>query len=196
MSRVELAGNYILNRMQNELNDTLHYHNVKHVLDVVQAAESIGANEKISDLEMELLKTAALFHDCGFIINSKDHEKLSCNIAADYLPRIGFTSTEVKVICQLIMATAVPQNPHNLLEKIICDADLDYLGRDDFFIIGNNIFREFKARNIVENEKEWNELQVKFLSAHTYFTETSKLLRNSKKEAHLDKIINMLQQEV
>ncbi len=195
MSRVELAGDYILNRMQNELNDTLHYHNVNHVLDVVQAAESIGTNEKISDSEMELLKTAALFHDCGFIINSKDHEKLSCDIAADFLPRMGFTADELQLICQLIMATSVPHNPQNLLEKIICDADLDYLGRDDFFIIGNNIFREFKARNMVANEKEWNELQVKFLSAHTYFTETSKFLRNRKKEAHLEKIINMLQQE-
>lgn len=196
MSRVEQAGSYILGRMQNELNENLYYHNVKHVIDVVQAAERIGMNENISVSEMELLKTAALFHDCGYIIDANDHEKLSCDIAIGFLPHIGFSPSEIQVICELIMATSVPQNPHNLLEQIICDADLDYLGRDDFFVLGYNIFREFKARNMVADEKEWNKLQVKFLTAHTYFTETSKKLRSSKKEMHLEKIINSLQQEV
>lgn len=90
------------------------------------------------------------------------------------------------------MATRVPQSPDGLLEKIICDADLDYLGRDDFFSIGNKIFREFMARNIVANEQEWNELQVKFLSVHNYFTNTSILLRAAKKEAHLKQVQQIL----
>lgn len=181
-----------MNRMHSELSSVLYYHNVPHVLDVLSAAESIGTSENISNADMELLKVAALYHDSGFIINADNHEKLGCDIARNTLPEFGFTDQEIDLICGLIMATRVPQSPDGLLEKIICDADLDYLGRDDFFSIGNKIFREFMARNIVANEQEWNELQVKFLSVHNYFTNTSILLRAAKKEAHLKQVQQIL----
>lgn len=194
MGRAEQAGNYILNRMQTELNGSLFYHNVAHVLDVSKAAEMIGKMENISDNELELLKVAVMFHDSGFIVNPDNHEKLSCDIAKEYLPGIGYSDNEIAIICNLIMATRVPQSPATHLEKIICDADLDYLGRDDFFSTGNNIFREFKARNIVNNERDWNELQVKFLTSHNYFTPTSIKLRSAKKAEHLQKIKELLQE--
>ena len=196
MSRSEQAGDYILNRMTKELNDNLYYHNVHHVLDVVQAAVMIGKMEKISTDEMELLTVAALFHDSGFIISPDNHEKLSCDIALEYLPGIGYSGSEIAVICNLIMATRVPQSPRNHLEKIMCDADLDYLGRDDFFITGHNIFREFHARFLVKDLRDWNEMQVKFLTAHNYFTATSIHLRSTKKAEHLQKIKELLQEIV
>lgn len=192
MSRADLAGQYILDRMRSELSGNLFYHNVSHVQDVVNAAEMIGKSEQISDVDLELLKVAAYFHDSGFIIQPDNHEKLSCDIATEYLPGIGFTQSEISIICKLIMATRVPQSPTNLLEQIICDADLDYLGRDDFFTIGNTIFQEFISRNVVASEKDWNELQVKFLTAHNYFTATSMKLRGPKKEAHLLQIKQIL----
>jgi len=192
MDRIEKARNYILKRMHDELNPVLYYHNVPHVLDVLSAAESIGKAENISNADMELLKVAALYHDSGFVVNADNHEKLGCDIAVSALPEFGFTEQEVEVICGLILATRVPQIPSGLLEKIICDADLDYLGRDDFFSIGNKIFREFMARNIVANEQQWNELQVKFLSVHNYFTNTSIRLRATKKEEHLKQVRQIL----
>lgn len=181
-----------MKRMHDELNPVLYYHNVPHVLDVLSAAESIGKAENISNADMELLKVAALYHDSGFVVNADNHEKLGCDIAVSALPEFGFTEQEVEVICGLILATRVPQSPSGLLEKIICDADLDYLGRDDFFSIGNKIFREFMARNIVANEQQWNELQVKFLSVHNYFTNTSIRLRATKKEEHLKQVRQIL----
>lgn len=192
MDRVEKAKNYILNRMQNELSSVLYYHNVPHVLDVLNAAENIGASENISNADMELLKVAALYHDSGFIVDADNHEKLGCDIARSILPEFGFNPQEIEVICSLIMATRVPQSPCGLLEKIICDADLDYLGRDDFFSTGNKIFREFMERGIVTNEKDWNELQVKFLSVHNYFTATSINLRAAKKKEHLKQVQQIL----
>ena len=196
MNRIDQAGKYILGRMHDELNGSLHYHNVAHVLDVMSAAEMIGQSEGINDIEMELLKVAALFHDAGFIISPENHEKLSCDIAGEFLPSIGFDSNEVESICNLIMATRVPQSPRNHLEKIMCDADLDYLGRDDFYTIANKIFQEFKTRKLVKDEKEWNEMQVKFLAAHNYFTPTSIRLRSAKKADHLIQIKQMLQESI
>ena len=196
MSRTEQAGNYILGRMQNEMKEYMYYHNVAHVLDVLQAVEFIAGSEKVTPQEMELLKVAALFHDAGFIRSTENHEKLSCDIAREYLPGVGFSNDEIENICTLIMATCIPQSPGNNLEKIICDADLDYLGRDDFFTIGYKMYQEFKARNLISGEREWNELQVKFLSAHKYFTNTSVSRRSDKKEEHLRAIRQVLQQTV
>ena len=191
-----MAGSYILNRLRNELNSDLFYHNASHVTDVMQSAEMIGKLENINDQDMELLKVAALFHDSGFIINSENHEQHSCSIAKDYLPTVGYTETELALICELIMATRVPQLPHTHLEKIICDADLDYLGRDDFFTTGNKIYKEFQARNLISGEREWNELQLKFLTEHKYFTGTSVNLRNEKKAIHLDQVRRLLKETV
>ena len=104
------------------------------------------------------------------------------------LPDLDFDQYQIATICDLIMATKVPQNPKTLLEKIICDSDLDYLGRDDFFIISRTLYREFIHYKIVNNELEWLKLQINFLSNHTYFTNTSRLRREEKKLKHLNLI--------
>jgi hypothetical protein len=74
----------------------------------------------------------------------------------------------------------------------MCDADLDYLGRDDFYTIGNNIYREFLQRKLVANETEWNQMQVQFLESHNYFTETAIRQRKAAKEKHLGEIRKLL----
>ena len=95
----------------------------------------------------------------------------------------------------MIMATQLPQEPNSHLEEIICDADLDYLGRDDFWSIADLLFREFINLDVVHNEKEWNELQVRFFESHDYFTDTARARRRQKKEKHLKEIKQILNQE-
>lgn len=182
------AEAFILNKLENELPTHLYYHSYNHVLDVLAAAINYAQLEQISDDDLVLLKTAVLFHDAGFTIQSKDHEMIGCEIVRTELPRFNYTNKQIEIICGMIMATKVPQSPNNLLEKIICDADLDYLGRDDFWEIGNNLFRELCIYGILSDEKEWNVLQLKFLTSHHYFTESAKRLRMAKKELHVEKI--------
>jgi hypothetical protein len=85
----------------------------------------------------------------------------------------------------MIMATRIPQTPHNLLEEIIADADLDYLGRDDFWTIGNKLFTELQMYSIIQTEDEWNRLQIKFLEQHHYFTRTAIETRKQKKDEYM-----------
>jgi hypothetical protein len=92
----------------------------------------------------------------------------------------------------MIRATKVPQQPFNVLEEVICDADLDYLGRNDFFQIGEGLFKEFLDQKIVSDEKSWNSLQVRFLENHHYFTTTAKERRQKQKQIHLDAIKDKL----
>ena len=175
----------MLDLLTSGLAKDLYYHNVDHVKDVYRAAETIARNEKIKPHQLQLLLTAACYHDAGFLRVIKHHETESCKIANEILPSFGYSNDDIKSINSMIMATKIPQSPSNLLEEILADADLDYLGRDDFFVIGERFFQELSHQGQVENEQDWNNLQFAFLNKHTYFTNSSTKMRTPKKEENL-----------
>lgn len=176
---------FILDKLKKELPKNLTYHSLGHIKDVYKAAEHLARLEGVDGEDLTLLLTAVLFHDSGFLIQQKDHERVGCDIAREHLPEFGYSSKEIERICGMIMATKIPQDPHDKLEQIICDADLDYLGRDDFFSIGNKLFDELCMYGIINTELEWNKLQVRFLEKHHYFTPSAKKLRKAKKAENL-----------
>lgn len=179
---------FILKKLIREVPGDLYYHGVHHTLDVLDAALTIARSEKLSDEQLRLLRIAVLYHDAGFIKLYKNHEQYGCELARQYLPDFGFTQKEIKIICNLILATAIPQSPSNKLEKIICDADLDYLGRNDFEKIAHSLFNELKRYSFVSNEDEWDEIQKKFLENHSYHTKFSKEKRDPVKQKHLQNL--------
>ena len=185
----------ILQRLKEHLPEHLSYHSVHHVKDVIQAVEEIAVAENISEENIMLLKTAALFHDTGFLYGAKDHEEKSCEIAQEYLPDYGYSQSQIDKIKGMIMATKIPQSPKNHLEEILADADLDYLGRDDFFKIGDKLFDELTMFGIVNSERDWNLLQEKFLESHHFFTKTAINNRNQKKQENLEIIKSKLNQK-
>jgi len=182
------AKAYILDKLERELADHLTYHGLHHTLDVLYTTEELCYLERISPYDSLLLKTAALFHDSGFTISTSEHEDFGCRIARHYLPRFGYTQREIELICGMIMSTKIPQSPRNYLEKIICDADLDYLGRDDFYDIGATLFEELKASRFLQNEQDWNRLQVNFLEQHRFFTSTNRRRRSPRKRKYLKEL--------
>ena len=195
MIDIERVKDFILTKQENEFPDGLYYHNIDHVKDVYEAViKHIGAKQ-IADQDALLLKTAALFHDSGFIVQAKGHEEVSCDFARQYLPEFGYSDTQVERICGMIMATKIPQTPHNYLEEIIADADLDYLGRDDFFAISNTLFHELKESCVVKDEKQWDVIQVDFFENHHYFTKEAKNWRQEKKEENLEIIKSKINQQ-
>jgi hypothetical protein len=84
------------------------------------------------------------------------------------------------------MSTRVPQKPNNQLERIICDADLDYLGRKDFLSISSNFYNELKDYDLVESKNEWDQIQIKFIQNHHFFTEYSINKRSLLKKKNLE----------
>lgn len=186
--QLDLAKQYIVNRLKEELSPDFTYHNDFHTEDVYEAARWIALNEGVEGDQLQLLLTAALFHDAGFLINAKGHELLSCTVAETVLPAFGYTETDIELINKLILATEIPQQPQQLLEEIICDADLDYLGRDDFFVRSELLYEEMCNLGTIGSRGEYNKLQFSFLSNHRYFTETSRRFRNAKKEDNFRKL--------
>lgn len=179
------AKAFILARLRAELPASRTYHSLEHTLDVYASAITIAEQEGVVGTELDLLKTAALFHDSGFLVQDQEHEEGSCTLVREHLPRFGYTPAEVERVCAMIMATKLPQSPQDHLARILCDADLDYLGRPDFFRIGDTLFAELKSRQVVSTPREWNELQERFLDRHRYFTATNERQREPMKQENL-----------
>ncbi len=184
---------FILDKLEKELPSWLFYHNVKHTVDVVTESELIGWAEGLDDHQLLILKTAALFHDTGHTISYLDHEERSVEIARKYLPEYHYAPEEIDEICRIIMATKLPPKPADLLEAIICDSDLDYLGRTDFVPVSNALYEELKAQNKMASLNDWNKQQLKFISSHQYFTKTGRKLREVKKQEQIERIKQLIE---
>ena len=182
------AEKFIIKTLKAGLSKDLTYHNINHMVDVCASAERIGKGEGIKGEDLFLLKTAALYHDGGFVEQYERNEPIGARMAREALPVYGYSEKELDTVERLILATSIPQEPKNLLEEIICDADLDYLGRDDFYPISDGLMSEFIAYGIVKDAKSWDELQIKFLSAHKYFTKTAIETREANKQLRLIEI--------
>lgn len=183
------AKHFILAKLRAELSDKLHYHGLHHTLDVLRVSKALCESEGVSGRVVTLVKTAALYHDCGFVKDKHaGHEYEGCLIARASLPAMGYSVEDIEVICGMIMATKIPQSPTNLLEEILCDADLDYLGRSDFYPIGESLYEELSAYHLIQGERAWNRLQVSFLGAHRFHTNTNRKYREPVKQQFLKEL--------
>ncbi|MCU0462511.1 MAG: HD domain-containing protein [Bacteroidales bacterium] len=182
----------ILDKLERELPSYLFYHNVKHTVDVVTEVELIGWAEGCSDEEILILKTAGLFHDVGHTVIYDGHELQGTLIAREMLPAYNYSPKQIEKICSIIMSTKLPPQPTTLLEEIICDSDLDYLGRSDFIPVSNTLFEELKAQNKMGSLNDWNKIQVKFISGHQYFTKTARSLREVNKQLQIERIQSLI----
>ena len=183
---------FIIHRLQHDLPAGMFYHHAEHTKDVLAAAIAIAEKENISTDELLLLKTAAIMHDTGFLFGYSGHETRSCSFAKEILPEYGYDEKSIDRICELIIATKVPQQPTSKLAEILCDADLDYLGRDDFYEIGGRLFEELKVQGLVDTEREWNLVQKTFLESHHYHTNYGQSVREPRKRERLQEVIAKL----
>jgi predicted metal-dependent HD superfamily phosphohydrolase len=186
------AEKFILEKLDKKLPKDLFYHGLHHTRDVYAAALLIADSEGISEDNISLLKIAVIFHDAGFLSHYKNHEESGCELVRKTLPDFGFDARRIKIIEGMIMATQIPQNAKTQLERIICDADLDYLGRNDFKQIAQTLFNELKVYMNVKDEKVWNNIQLNFLRNHSYYTEFSRQNREARKQKHLQEIIKIV----
>jgi len=187
----EAAEKHIVALLEEQM-PNLPYHNINHIYDVLDAALVIAESEKISADEIKILRLAVLFHDAGFTKAATNHEATGVEIAKELLPSFGLVPDQIEVIGQMILATRIPQSPTSKLGRILCDADLDYLGRKDFYEIGRRLFEELSEQGVVETEREWNLVQKTFLESHRFHTDFSKANRVPTKQKHLQEISEKL----
>ncbi|MGB4844689.1 MAG: HD domain-containing protein [Ferruginibacter sp.] len=180
---------FVINLLKNRIPGTYYYHNYEHTLYVMDKVVKIGKYENCSNNELKLLKTAALWHDLGYINTYKDHEEESCRLAKQSLPGYGYDTNEIDMICSMIMATKLPHTPADKLEEIIADADMEYLGTNEAATQANNLYRELKTLNSHLTKDEWDQIEIKFLQEHRFFTSYCKQYSVPAKVRYLNNLI-------
>ncbi len=178
----------IINKLKNELPVHLYYHNVQHTLDVIDQSIRIAMELNVSDSDLTILKTAALYHDTGFLSSHLNHEEISCKIAKEDLIHYGYSQVDIERICACIMATKIPQTPNDLLAEILCDADLYYLGTDQYSVISNHLLKEYMYIGVLKNEVSWSDVQIQFLNTHRFFTTIVQTECNKGKQKNLQNV--------
>lgn len=175
----------------------LKFHIADHTLHptkgVVSSANRIAISENISEHDRELLITAAYFHDTGYIREYDKNEPIAAELAGRILKSIGYEPNEIVKIQKMILSTDLECKPKTHLEKILCDADLDHLGREDFFKLDGKLREEFHTEGIdVSDEAKWYKDTFELVTKHQYYTESQKKLREKGKQKNIKGLLRKL----
>ncbi len=184
------AKAHITDRLSTELSPDLVYHCDRHtLLDVLPAAERLGRMAELDDSSLLCLMTAALFHDTGFLKQYHDHETASEAIALSTLPRFDYTPEQIDKVVTIIDATRMPQQPRCQLQQLMCDADLDLLGRDDFWELNRQLLEETRCFGTFSlSDEAWFSSQIRFLEDHQFFTREAHTLRDAGKALNISRM--------
>ena len=197
--RLKIVDEYIRDLFKDELPGGLKYHDANHTLHptrgVVAAANSIAISEKISEHDRELLIAAAYFHDSGYIREYGKNEPIAARIAGRILKLIGYQSGEIEKIQKMILATDLAVKPQTHVEKILCDADLDHFGRNDFFELDGKLREGRRIRGLdVNDDAKWYKGTLAVITNHQYYTESQKKLREKEKQKNIKRLLNKLEE--
>jgi predicted metal-dependent HD superfamily phosphohydrolase len=169
--------------------ERLAYHNMQHTERVVRAAMQIADHYQLVDRDYFIVVSAAWFHDIGYYTNPANHEAEGAIKAADFLKQNEVVPDVIAAVEQCILATKMPQTPKNLLEQIVCDADLFHLGTDDFTTTNKIMRKEVESiKGIKISKDQWRSNAIHLLETHQYHTDYARLLLNDKKEKNLEKL--------
>ncbi|MFD2034443.1 HD domain-containing protein [Belliella marina] len=188
MKNLESLFRITLSHLENSSPIFLKYHNADHTRQVIRSVENIANAENVKSEDLRLLRVAALFHDIGYLEQREGHEKLSCAEAKKILPEYGFDTEEINKICGMIMATQIPQQPTNHLEKIIADADLEYIGTALYDKGSMLLFEELKHFEPKLTDREWHKRKVGFLENHHFHTDFCRKERESTKIENMNRL--------
>jgi len=196
--RLKIVDHYIRSLFRDELPEGIKYHDGNHTLHptkgVVASANRIAMSENISERDRELLITAAYFHDTGYIREYEKNEPIAARMAGRILKLIGYKPNEVVKVQNMILATDLERKPKTHAEKILCDADLDHLGREDFFKFDGKLRDGWRSKGIdVSDEAKWYRGTLEFIKKHQYYTESQKKLREKGKQKNIKGLLKKLE---
>ncbi len=173
--------------------DELYYHHYEHALSVMERAIYLATMEGCESEEIELLCIASLFHDTGFVIQYDNNEYIGAKIAQNYLKATLYPEDRIKKIEKIILATDPNTEPRTLLEKIIKDADMDNLWREDFFDIAEKLKHERETiKKIKIKDPDWHHAALDIIEGHSFYTSTQILERNEKLKKNTEELRKQL----
>jgi uncharacterized protein len=191
----DAARQYALKRLQRELSPLIVYHSLAHTVEeVFSAANQIAAMQGVTDEDLLLLRTAALYHDIGFVEQYHYHEDGSVRILTAALPLYGYSPAQVGVVAAIVQATELPPRPHTFLEQIMVDADLSILGHANYLARNAALREELAAFGRVMTDVQWYGSQLQFIREHRYYTVAARSICDSQKQLNITAMAALLAQ--
>ncbi|MDV3307467.1 MAG: DUF5706 domain-containing protein [Cyclobacteriaceae bacterium] len=173
----------------NAVFDRLTYHNLEHTKDVVRAAEIVGRESDLNPDEMESVLVAAWLHDIGYVNGGDNHEAASAEMAQQLLKEWGASTRKAVEVADAIRATRMPQQPHSMVSKVLCDADLFQLSQPDHLQHSQRLREEWEAqKGETIPEKEWMQTTLDFLQRHRYHTPYGKTVLEREKKKNISEL--------
>ena len=190
---INLIQKYCEELLDREPCSTLPFHNKDHTIEVVNNIKLIAHQMGLTPEEMEPIILAGWFHDAGHSICYEGHEFKSVEIAERFLKTIDYPDDKIDEVVSCILATRMPQNPKNLPEKVICDADIMHISGIQFFYRKLLLRREWEmVLNKYFMDKEWHELNLEFLENQEFHTDYCKSILSKGVDENKQRMLRLL----
>ncbi|NJN33269.1 MAG: HD family phosphohydrolase [Saprospiraceae bacterium] len=184
-----LAETFVSQHFKEKVSKEYAYHDFAHTQDVVRVCLQIAKTYSLPQTEIEILTLAAWFHDSGYDKGADNHEERSADYATRFLKGCDYPLDNIARVAACILATKMPHEPDDLLEKIICDADLSHLGEKTYWLCTARLRQELSmTQGRVMTEEEWLNFELNFLLSHQYQTSVAKELFEERKVKHIMKL--------
>jgi len=184
---LDAAHSYVASYFKEHCSQDFLYHNYQHTASVVAAAAELCTHYQLSDQKVFIVKIAALFHDLGYLDDSNNHEAASMSLATKFLSQHQADPAVTEQVIACIEATKMPQKPQNLLQQIVCDADLSHFSTDSFADKSKQLRKETQTRcGFAISKEAWRHQTINLLQRHQFHTSYAREHWNLKKMENLE----------
>jgi predicted metal-dependent HD superfamily phosphohydrolase len=190
---LEEAKSFVAAFFWNNNLDKVCYHNIEHTFEVVKFTEIIGRACSLDDNQLENALISALFHDIGYYKGTKFHERESAKVAERFLRSGGWEKARINKIKSCVLATKIPQDPKNIVEEVVCDADLAHLACEQYFEKAESLRKELESRDGIQLEEEkWLLKNREFFENHHFFTKYGRDVLQPGKQKNYETILTLI----
>jgi predicted metal-dependent HD superfamily phosphohydrolase len=190
---IKISARYVSNYFSNYLDPNFTYHNILHTTYVAKAVNALCTIMEVNEHQRNVLLLSAWFHDLGFAVNIEGHEQAGAELAKDFLQGRHVAEEDIAAVKTCILSTHYPQKPTTLLQEIICDADLMYLGDNNYFTTSARLRKEWElTKAITYRDAEWYRLNIHFVSTHHFHTTYCRSHTEEKKNKNVKILENLL----
>lgn len=179
---------FIMSKLEAELNKNLFFHNLEYSKHIF---EHSGLLAKAAELDLEetlCLRTAILFLNTGFIGGYDNHENRSAEYSRIILPEYNYSEKQISIVSNLILSSKWPPDPKNMLEMVMYDTKMEYIGRADYIRLYKLIFLEQNHFQKSVDVLEFKRKQLEILQTYSFFTESARRLREISLEDQVQRI--------
>jgi len=172
---VKKAYEFVSDLLQNKLSEKIVYHNFTHSNEVFETTKKLADESGLNTSETEIVLLAALFHDSGYTVKREEHEIISSEIANEFLTAQNYPADKIEKVKSCIVASRIPQQPKDLLEEVVCDADLSHFGKKSFFEKGDLLRVELEqSTGKTYTDFEWLKNSIDIMIGNPFRTKAAK----------------------